>query len=514
MAKFIKIFIVIIIVCLIIVGIGYFITKPFSKRSGTSALAFPRGLPWLNVPKPLTLKKLHGKVVILDFWTYGCINCIHVIPDLQRLEKKYGNKLVVVGVHSPKFENEKNLGTLRKVIMRYGITHPIVQDEDHKLWNAYGVIGWPTQIVIDPQGNVVGSVVGEGHYNTLNHTVARLLNKYKDQLNTKPIAKSPIVMIPGKNTLAAPGKIAVSPQWVAISDTLHNRIILTDHNGKIQRIFGGFAKGMTDGNAQTARFSNPQGLVFFGNTLYVADLDNSAIRAIDLTTNKVSTIAAKSVRPWFSANTIISKRMNSPWGLAFQQPYLYIAMAGNHQIYRLDTIANTLQLLAGNGREGIIDGPAYSAEFSQPSGLSIADHWLFVADAEDSAVRRINLKTLKVSTLIGRGLFIFGDKDGQFNQALLQHVLGVAAKNVNQVYITDTYNHKLKLLELTNKNVVTLAGTGKPGKGSGPALKSQLNEPGGLALFGNNVLIADTNNNRILLYKPDDKTLMPWPLTQ
>src|SRR5579885_927930 len=133
---------------------------------------FPAGLDWINTGgKPLSIKQLRGKVVVLDFWTYGCINCFHIIPDLKKLEAKYPDTLVVVGVHSAKFETEGKTAHIAAVVQRYGLQHPVVNDHDMQVWDEYGAQGWPTVTVIDPAGNVVGQVSGEGHYALLDNVV-------------------------------------------------------------------------------------------------------------------------------------------------------------------------------------------------------------------------------------------------------------------------------------------------------------------------------------------------------
>lgn len=472
---------------------------------------FSPSLQWLNVSRPLTLQELRGKVVILDFWTYGCINCMHVIPDLKRLEAKYGGKLAVIGVHSPKFENEKNLDTLRSIVIRYDLAHPVVNDTELTLWREYGIRAWPTLVLIDPDGGIVGGVSGEGHYDLLDKRIGELTTRFSAQLNTVPLPLAPEKGKAAPSLLAAPGKIAADRDWVAIADTLHHRVLLADAKGRIVQTFGGSTSALKDGSAAAARFASPQGLCFGNGGLYVADTGNHAIRFIDLARRMVTTVAGNGRKEWTTRGETKARAigLNSPWDVACRDGTVYIAMAGSHQIWRLNTKTERIAPFAGSGREDIADGNLSEAAFSQPSGLSLAGHWLYVADAEDSAVRRIDLRPgkEKVETLIGTGLFDFGDRDGGFAGARLQHVLGVAALGENQILIVDTYNHKLKLLDLATRTVTSLAGSGKPGKGK------NLNEPGGLAVFGGMVLIADTNNNRIVSYDPKAGRILDWPVS-
>lgn len=481
-----------------------------------SALEFAPGLPWLNVARPLTFDDLQGKVIILDFWTYGCINCIHVLADLKRLEKKYGHQLLVIGVHTPKFDNEKNLETLRNIVVRYGIEHPVVNDVDSMLAAKYGMRAWPTRVVIGPDGTVLGRVTGEGRYDLFDQTIAELLDKHGDILDAGPIPLRLERDQLSTSLLAAPGKITTSEHLVAISDTLHHRIIITDHLGSIQQVFGGKEAGSSDGTATSCRFNSPQGLVFSEQGLYVADTGNHLIRYIDLENGTVKTIAGNGKlerhrKGEFEANQV---GLASPWALALQDDLLYIAMAGSHQIWLYDTKTGRVGPYAGSGREGIDDGDIQLASFSQPSGLTLVDGWLYVADSEDSAIRRINLEEQQVETLVGTGLFDFGDKDGAFAQAKLQHVLGIVAYSPKRLLIADTYNHKLKLLDLPQARISTLAGNGQPGNSRLKDGSLQLNEPGGLALLGGKVLIADTNNHRILAYDIETQVAEVWEVRE
>jgi thiol-disulfide isomerase/thioredoxin len=480
------------------------------------AIEFDPSLPWLNVSRPLTLKDLRGKVIILDFWTYGCINCIHVLEDLKRLKEKYSDKIAIIGVHTPKFKNEENIDTLRRIIVRYNIDHPVVNDVASLMGKMYGMRAWPTQYIIDPTGGVLGKVVGENNYDLFDNTIKTLLKQHATILNDTPL---PIALEKDKLTstlLAAPGKIAVSKQLVAISDTLHHRIILADHNGQIKTFIGGKKSGFVDGDYSSTRFKSPQGLAFSEDGLYVADTGNHSVRFINFSTKSVSTVAGNGRNEVHRGKQYSAKEigLRSPWALALKGSKLYIAMAGIHQIWRLDLKKEIIAPFAGSGREGIHDASLSRASFSQPSGLSLIANFLYVADAEDSALRRIDLRRGRVETLAGTGLFDFGDRDGPLRSAKLQHVLGVAALNSSTIFIADTYNHKLKLANLKSGQMMTVAGTGEPGLLSGDGLTTQLNEPGGIAVLDKNILIADTNNNRIMQYNPKTHKVNEWVLKE
>lgn len=477
----------------------------------TPAPAFPDGLSWLNVSRPLSLEDLRGRVVVLDFWTYGCINCLHVAEELKHLEERFGDDLVVIAVHSPKFENERRLATLRRFVLRYGRTHPVVSDPDMQLMHLYHARAWPTLFVLDPEGHVEGYVAGEGHEALLERTIARLLRAHPDrQPRALPLALESEKVL--SSFLAAPGKVSTDGHRVAISDTLHHRLVITDTEGHLLKIVGEGRPGLRDGGAPLARFNAPQGSAFVGDALYVADTGNHALRRIALDTWEVELVAGTGTIGELQDGDFDAREvgLRSPWDLARDGDILYVAMAGTHQIWQYDPGRGRLSRWAGSGREGIRDGELDSASFSQPSGLAIAQRHLYVADPEASAIRRIDLATRRVDTLIGTGLFDFGDRDGTLALAQLQHPLGVAVTPDHRLLIADTYNHKLKVADLPTGSIVTLLGSGRPGAGDVDRL--ELNEPAGITVLGSQILIADTNNDRIVAYDLDSSQARVWAI--
>lgn len=476
---------------------------------------FPEGLEWLNVAEPLHLADLRGKVIILDFWTYGCINCIHVMDELARLRERFDHKLAVIGVHSPKFENEANVDTLRSILVRYQRDEPVVNDPDYRMMRRYGVRAWPTLVVIDPAGGYVGSVAGEGNEKRLVRVIEKLLVMHEDIIDETPIALT-LDHIKRGDWFAAPEKIAVGGGRIAISDSLLNRILVTDPNGKILHSIGAEESGFRDGSLPEARFRAPRGLVFAADgILYVADTGNHVIRRVDLRAERVTTVAGTGRKGLRGQSTTepLALDLRSPWDLDMDGDRLYIAMAGEHQIWRMDLSRNRLAPFAGSGEEGIDDGDLDEATFSQPSGLSLHGDKLYVADAEASAVREIDLGKGRVRTLVGTGLFDFGDRDGSLASAQLQHALGVVFWEDGKLLVADTYNHKLKLLNLKAGKLSTLLGGDRPGSRIEGG-KTRLNEPGGLAVFGDRILIADTNNGRILAFDPASGRTQLWRPTE
>jgi len=455
--------------------------------------------------------------VILDFWTYGCINCLHVAEELKELEEEFGDHLVVIGVHTPKFDNEKDLRTLKRNVLRYDLRHPVVQDEDALLMAAYAAPAWPTLSVIDPEGRYLARTTGEGKIELLRELIERVLEVHAGSLDDEPL---PLVLeqLPEDEALlAGPGKVAANGTWVAISDTLNHRVVVADPTGQVKAVCGDGDAGFEDGAFASAKFKSPQGLATDGDRIYVADAGNHAVRLIDMETRRVSTIAGtgeKSLYPRFSGDgDARALSLRSPWALAREGEHLYIAMAGSHQIWRLDLTDGRMGPWAGSGREGIDDGPLARASFSQPSGLALSGRMLYVADAEASAIRRIDLDAGEVATLVGEGLFEFGDRDGSFDQAQLQHPSGILVEAPASLMIADTYNHKLKRLDMKDAVVSSLLGDGKPGDETGDAGLVRLNEPSGLALLEGQLLIADTNNDRLVLFDPRTSEAVEWPLT-
>jgi thiol-disulfide isomerase/thioredoxin/DNA-binding beta-propeller fold protein YncE len=456
---------------------------------------------WLNTDKPLSLAGLKGKVVLLDFWTYGCINCMHIIPDLKKLEKKYPNELVVIGVHSAKFENEKDTENIRRIILRYEIEHPIVNDADFKIWNAYAVNAWPTRYLIDPAGYVIGKLSGEGGYEALDKVIGDTIAEFRKrgELNEAPLKLVLEKAKVGDLPLAFPGKIVADEKGdrLFIADSDHNRIVIARLDGTLLETVGTGMHGADDGSFDRATFFRPQGMVLDGETLYVADTENHLIRQVDLKTKTVTTIAGtgSQMRKYGITGPARSVALNSPWDLQLVGRSLYIAMAGPHQIWKLDLDKHEVSTFAGSGREARIDGPVGEAGFAQPSALATDGKTLFVSDAEANIIRAINLEAgAKVRTLVGGDLFDFGDKDGFDDAVRLQHPLGLARWN-DKLLIADTYNHKIKLLDPGRRSVHGFAGSGKPRQDDGN--KPSFYEPGGLAVTTDKLYVADTNNHAV-----------------
>jgi DNA-binding beta-propeller fold protein YncE len=463
------------------------------------------GTAWLNTAGPLRLKDLRGKFVLLDFWTYCCINCIHTLPDLARLEKKYDKQLVVIGVHSAKFDNEKDSAAIRKAILRYEISHPVVNDSEMKIWRAFGVHSWPTLVLIDPEGNYLGAANGEGNYELLDGVLTRLIEEHrkKKTLNEKPIKfELARYQEKGDSPLFFPGKVLADAagKRLFIADSTHHRIVITDLEGKKIAVAGTGEPGKADGAFAAATFNDPQGLALKGDALYVADRKNHLIRALDLKAKTVRTVAGSGEKgeDRRGGGPALKVGLNSPWDLWLDGDRLIIAMAGHHQLWELDLAKSELSLFAGVGFERIVNGPLLGrACFAQPSGLTSDGKTLYVADSEGSVVRALPLDGKgAVTTVVGDewrdDLFEFGDVDGFGDKVRLQHALGVAFLD-GKLYVADTYNSKIKVIDPEKHSCETVLGGEPDGWLAGPLF----NEPAGLSAADGKLYVADTNAHRI-----------------
>lgn len=458
---------------------------------------------WFNTPRPLSMAELRGKPVLLDFWTFCCINCLHVLPDLRRLEEEFGDRLAVIGVHTAKFPHERQDESIRQAILRYQVRHPVVNDYDFAIWQSYAVKAWPTLVLIDPEGYIEGYASGEGNYPLLEQAVRNLLHgsagRPQDGAPRTEIPKE--APEPAPSSLRFPGKVLADEQGqrLFIADSGHNRIVVADLQGKVEDIIGGGQISSRDGAFETSGFSQPQGMALGDGALYVADTGNHLIRRCDLRARRVDTVAGTGEQSlqmgYFGGGAALQTPLNSPWDLAAVENEFYIAMAGPHQIWFFDPASGQVGPYAGSSREGCIDGLLHECALAQPSGLVSDGEFLFVADSEVSAVRSVPLDPEEaVETLVGVDLFQYGDKDGKASKARLQHPLGLSLHR-GMLLVADTYNHKIKILDPMRRRVRTLAGTGQPGFEDGR--KARFSEPSGLSVAGDRIFIADTNNHAI-----------------
>lgn len=460
---------------------------------------------WLNTSRPLTPDDLKGRIILLDFWTYCCINCLHVIPELQKLEKEFGDDLTVIGVHSAKFKNEKETKNIRQAILRYNIHHPVVNDFDFSIWQQFGIRAWPSLVLINPEGKIQAAYSGEGNTEAIRQEILAMQETYRNDYVSGGL---PIALEADKappSTLSFPGKLAWADDLdgsnaLLISDSNHNRILAVNpQNGAIIYEIGSGKAGNRDGSFLEAEFNAPQGVAYKDHVAYVADTLNHTIRKIDFKQKRVSTIAGTGKQGYerrASNDDALSTAMASPWDVAFypDEHHLAIAMAGTHQLWTLDLAKNNVSILAGNGRESIDDGRYPFNSLSQPSGLSVVDDTLYFVDSETSSLRM--LRDGSITTLIGTGLFDFGYKEGTRSTALMQHAIGLYATKDN-VYIADTYNHAIRRYDINDAKLYDYAGSTTSGHQSGTLKEATFFEPNDVLKVGEKLYIADTNNHRI-----------------
>ncbi|MFQ5451607.1 MAG: thioredoxin-like domain-containing protein [Nitrospinaceae bacterium] len=461
-----------------------------------------QNLPWFNVKTPLDLPDLKDKLVILDFWTYCCINCMHIIPTLKQVEARFPDSLVVIGVHSPKFSGEKVTENLERAIERYEIQHPIVHDKDFTIWKNFAVRAWPTLVFIGPDGYILGQIPGEPDPEMLADSIGKVIDDMKGKRLLQGNAADLLCLSPTEahTTLRFPGKIAYNPSAgeFAIADSNHNQVVTAGREGTLTRRIGSGKAGRRDGSLEEAEFFRPQGLCYHEGIIWVADTENHLIRKIDLAAGKVSTVAGTGRQ-----GGVLKERapgsevaLSSVWDVSLAGNHLYFANAGTHQIGLYEVEEKMAGPFAGTGQEALIDGPRHHGAFAQPSGLSIGENRLFLADSETSSIRSVELTGAGfIDTYTGTGLFDFGDRDGKGTEALLQHPLGVHYFQ-EKVFIADSYNHKIKVLDLKSHEVTTLAPSTRILCGDSTC--NRLWEPAGAIAVGHCLYVSDTNNHRIV----------------
>jgi thiol-disulfide isomerase/thioredoxin len=393
-------------------------------------------------------------VVVLDFWTFCCINCIRVIEELRPLEERFGDRLVVIGVHSPKFPHEADHTAVARAVARHRIDHPVLDDPELETWQQYGVRAWPTLVVIDPDGYVVAMASGEGNGPALAGVIAQLLDGHND-LAVGP-AFTP-VSVGTDTTLAFPGKVASDGgNSIAIADTGNDRVLVCDLKGSVQHEFGGFHQ--------------PQGVRFDADRLLVCDTVAGELVAVSLPAGE---------------RRVLASGLRSPWDvLVLAGGRIAVAEAGLHRIVAVGGEGGPVEVLAGSRAEGLRDGPALQAHLAQPSGLAVLDgDAIAFADSEVSALRV--LRDGRVETLVGTGLFDWGTADGDRDTARLQHPLGVAALPDASIAVADTFSSLLRVW--------------KDGVLRTTPLRGPLDEPGGVdVLPDGRLVVADTNNHRVI----------------
>ncbi|QCX26299.1 NHL domain-containing thioredoxin family protein [Nocardioides jishulii] len=412
------------------------------------------GRGWLNTDRDLTIGELRGRFVLLDFWTFCCINCLHVIDELRPVEARWADELVVIGVHSPKFVHEADPDALAAAVERYGVHHPVLDDPELTTWSAYTARAWPTLVLIDPEGYVVAQYAGEGHAHAIDALLADLVPQHRERGTLQP-GDSPYVApeVPPSDLRFPASVVELFDDRLVVADAGHDEVVVLDAatHEVLQRVEG---------------FSEPNGVAVvpeelrerLGYDLVVADTANHRIASVHLASGEVLTLAGDGEQ-WMAGDG--TARLSSPWDVVFWRDKVWIAMAGIHTVWTFDPLTSAVEAVAGTTNEGLLDGPVAQAWFAQPSRLAVdvERDRLWVADSETSALRWIGEEqgALVVRTAVGTGLFDFGFRDGPADQALLQHPLGVAVLPDGSVAVADTYNGAVRRYSPTTGEVTTVA---------------------------------------------------------
>jgi thiol-disulfide isomerase/thioredoxin len=445
-----------------------------------------RGRGWLNTDRDLTLADLRGRFVLLDFWAFCCVNCLHVLDEMRPLEEKYDGELVVVGVHSPKFVHEADADALRAAVERYEVHHSVLDDPELVTWQAYTARAWPTLVLVDPEGYVVAQYAGEGHVHALDALLAELREEHLAK-GTLQAGDSPYVPpAPRVGDLAFPAKAVRLPNGgFLVADAGHHSLVELDADAEtVRRRIGSGRRGLVDGTADDAAFNEPNGLCLLpqdvaaevGYDVVVADTVNHALRGVDLESGDVRTLAGDGHQ---LMQGMPGGSLSSPWDVAWWRERAWVAMAGVHQLWTFDPRSGRVEVVGGTANEGLLDGPLRDAWFAQTSGLAADGERLWLADSETSSVRFVEDE--EVRTVVGTGLFDFGFRDGPADVALLQHPLGVTVLPDGSVAVCDTYNGAVRRLA---GGVVSTVVAG-------------LSEPSGAVVDGDDLVVVESAAHRL-----------------
>ncbi len=434
---------------------------------------FPVGLDWLNSLQPMTLQQFHGKIVLVYFWSMSSMDCITVVPELEQLRQKYQDELIVVGIHSPRSEYEKDSDAIRHALLRNDITIPVVNDSGSQLWNEYGMKSRPSFVLVNTAGRVIGVHEGTGVFELFDGIIAQAIPYFDADslIGRHKIGFVPELYRKEQSLLKYPSGLVADSGGARLylSDAGNHRILAMTTAGKIEFIVGSGLKGNQDGALTEARFNHPQGLALVGDRLYVADTENHAIREVDLTAKKVKTVADASAG------------MKYPRDLVALDGKLYVTASGNNQIWVVDLASSRASHFAGSGQFGSADGAFNEATMSRPSGIATDGTRLFFVESEGSAIRSIDVATGQVETLVATGL---------------RYPQGIEYRD-GMLYATDSYDQKVKVVNLATKAVSDFVGSGRKGSNDGAALAAGFYGPAGLTMSGGKLFVADCNNQQV-----------------
>ncbi|MFY2764788.1 redoxin domain-containing protein [Arenimonas sp. MALMAid1274] len=468
------------------------------------ASAAPELLPslqWLNA-EPQTVAGQRGRILALVFWNAASPYCHNLLDDLARLQSRYPLALSLLGIHQPKFDSELDPRLVLKTANRLGVAFPVANDRSWTTWQHYGIQSWPSVALIDTRGRLRQVFAGDHQLAALDAAVSGLV----DEVGGAIVAAEPHRRTGAEPRLplSFPSGLAVSDTHLYVADTGHHRILECTHSGRVLREFGTGHGDLVDGPADNAAFRRPRGLCLVREALYVADSGNHALRRIRLLDGAVETVLGNG-RPGVvregSHEAGAALPLNLPWDVTGTLDRLFIAMAGSNQVWEYDLGQARLKLLAGSGELGIADGPARGAMFGHPAGLALVQQTLYVADSGTSAIRAIQVAQSQVQTLVGQGLYDFGEQDGQRRDARLQYPLALALDPGSPVlWVADAYNGSLRKLRLGGGEMTT------------HELPQPLDQPAALAAGAGSLWIANTGAHDVLRYDLGNGKLTRLPI--
>lgn len=467
---------------------------------------FSAGLEWFNVDAPVRLAGQRGRIVLVCFCSFSDIPSQHVLADMNYFASKYRKDLTVLGVHSTRFPAEMRRSHVQKMMNKFHIRFPFVHDPELKLCKRFGIRQWPTQVLADRDGFIIGALAGDGKRARLKEVIEYQIKRESRFGSTGSEAYTVSQTPEPQALLSFPGRVLVSRDRVYISDSAHNQVIITSANGNILRRIGSTSPGFIDGDSLSAAFNNPQGMALGDQSLYVADEGNHAIRCVNVRSGEVTTVAGTGTPGTVSGPVVTRPRemqLKSPLDLVLVNGVLFIAMAGMHQVWSLSLIKNTIKVFSGSGREGLRDGSPNTAEFAQPSGLTVYGKSLYAVDAISSAIRCIDIDSGSVTTIAGSGCYESGDQDGALSAAKLQYPMAIEADMEHKMlWVSDTYNNKIRRVGIKTQHV------------SSVILDRKLDEPCGLAFHGGTLYIANTNAHEVLCLNPDSGRAEPLNVSE
>ena len=499
---FFKRSIIVILLVLILIFLAYtFLSKKLVRNhildNKTYNIILDPKLSWVNTYRSLYKKDLKDRIILLGFWRMSCIVRSDFVDSINYLKDKFGNDLSIIGVHSSKFDNERNISNVEDAILRYGIDYPVILDKDSHILYNFGIKSCPGFVLLDTEGKVISNFFGkESNYNIkqLEKNIGDLIRKNSNiinqalfpvELGIKNISSSDVLRYPTKIEFGKFEDKAV----LFISDTGNNRVVVSDFNGEVVSTIGSGKKGNNNGSFMDASFNGLRGLSYGNNSLFIADTNNNLIRRVDLKKNVVSNRFGDLIKKSdYNDEEII---FNSPWDIHLysSNDYLLISTAFHHQIVKYDFEFSDLELIAGNVYGSLLDGYSQFSLLFQTSDIDYYKGRVYFVDSETSSLRY--LKRNIVKTLIGKGHFHYGMKDGNKLEAMLQYPLGLDVTREG-IYIADSYNHAIRFFDFKNKELSTLIGNGTRGSNL-----NQLNEPSDVLKIGNFLYIVDTNNHKI-----------------